>query len=234
MNDFFRQSVFFGVLLTLGIYELGSLLRKKSGLILLNPLLISTLLIIALLSLLRIDYEAYREGAKYITYLLTPATVSLAVPLHEKISLLRKHFAAIMAGLLAGTLTSLGVILLLSLLLRLEYTHYASLLPKSITTAIGMDLSGELGGISNITITLIILTGIFGNITAEIWLKLFGITHPVAKGIGIGCSAHAVGTAKAMDLGEIEEAMSSLSIAITGIMTVILAPVFAGFFPTAP
>ena len=177
-----------------------------------------------------IDYDTYNEGAKYLSYLLTPATVCLAVPLYEQFGLLKKNIKAIMAGILSGALTSVVCVLVLSVLFHLNHKEYVTLLPKSITTAIGMGVSEELGGIVTITVAVIIITGVVGNIMAEFICKIFKIEEAVAKGIAIGSSAHAVGTAKAMEMGEIEGAMSSLSIAVSGLITVLLASVFANFW----
>ena len=172
----------------------------------------------------------FEEGAQYISYLLTPATVCLAVPLYEQVELLRKHKKAIAAGLLAGMLTSLLSILLLAALFQLNHEEYVTLLPKSITTAIGMGVSEELGGLVTVTVAVIIMTGVVGNIVAESVCRLFRLEEPVAKGIAIGSASHAIGTAKAMEMGEVEGAMSSLSIAVTGLITVAGAALFAGLW----
>ena len=228
--EFIRESVFFGVVLTIAVYELGTWIKNKWKFELLNPLLLAILLIIGILQLFHIDYQVYSEGAKYISYLLTPATVALAVPLYEQMEPLKKNWKAIFAGILSGALTSALFVFVMSILFGLSHEEYVTLLPKSITTAIGMGVSEELGGIVTITVAVIIVTGIFGNVFAEGICRLFHITEPVAKGIGIGSSAHALGTAKAMELGEIEGAMSSLSIAVSGLITVVTASVFAQFY----
>ena len=177
----------------------------------------------------RIDYSTYYEGAKYLSYLLTPATICLAVPLYEQMELLKKNWKAIFGGIFAGVLTSLGIILAMALLFKFSHEEYVTFLPKSITTAIGMGVSEELGGYASITVAIIIITGVVGNICADTVCKLFKITDPVAKGIGIGTASHAIGTAKAMEMGDVEGAMSSLSIVVSGILTVIAASVFAQF-----
>lgn len=229
MKDLLCNSVFFGVFISILTYEMGSFLKRKWKLGILNPLLISVAAVMLLLTFLKVDYDAYYEGAKYLSYLLTPATVCLAVPLYEKIRLLRDNFKAIAGGVLSGVLTSLVTVLVFALLFGFSHEQYVTLLPKSITTAIGMGVSEELGGIVTITVAVIIITGILGNILAEAVLKLFRIEEPVAKGIAIGCSAHAIGTAKAMEMGDVEGAMSSLSIAVAGLLTVIGASVFGNF-----
>lgn len=229
MKDIICSSVFFGVFISLFSFEIGMLIKKKWKFALLNPLLISIVLVIVVLKVFDIDYDTYYDGAKYISYLLTPATVCLAIPLYEKLSMLKRHWKAIAAGILAGTAASLVSVYLLSLLFGLSHEQYVTLLPKSITTAIGMGVSEELGGVVTITVAAIIITGITGNIFAEIICKLFRITNPVARGLAIGTSSHAVGTAKAIEMGEIEGAMSGLAIAVCGLITVVGASVFAQF-----
>lgn len=227
MKELLVDSVFFGAVLSLAAYESGVLLKKKFKLAVFNPLLIATAAVIATLSLLKVEYTHYNESAKYISYLLTPATVCLAVPLYQQLELLKKNLKAVAGGITAGVLASLLSIFLLAKLFSLSHQQYVTLLPKSITTAIGMGISEELGGIQTITVAVIIVTGIFGNVTAEFICRLFRIHNPVAKGLAIGTSSHAIGTAKAMELGEIEGAMSSLAIAVAGLLTVLGASVFA-------
>lgn len=220
MKELFTGSLFFGGALSIGMYAIGLFIKKKCSLFLFNPVLIAITGTIATLLILDIDYATYNSGAKYITYLLTPATVALAIPLYEQVSLLRKNFTAIMVGIASGVLASFCSIFALALLFALNHTQYVTLLPKSITTAIGIGLSQELNGYVAITVSAIIITGLFGNIAADLLCRLFGIKHPVAKGISIGTATHVMGTAKAMEMGEIEGAMSSLSVAVAGFMTV--------------
>lgn len=227
MKEFLVDSVFFGAVLSLAAYEAGVLLKKKFKLAVFNPLLIATAAVMAVLSLMKVEYIHYNESAKYISYLLTPATVCLAVPLYQQMELLKKNLKAVAGGITAGVLASLLSIFLLAKLFSLSHQQYVTLLPKSITTAIGMGISEELGGIQTITVAVIIVTGIFGNVTAEFICRLFRIHNPVAKGLAIGTASHAIGTAKAMELGEIEGAMSSLAIAVAGLLTVLGASVFA-------
>lgn len=230
MTDFFENSVFFGVIISLVSYGIGVLLKKKFKSPLLNPLLISIIITIAVLLILGIDYGKYYEGAKYISYLLTPATVCLAIPLYEQVELLKHNFRAIITGIVSGVATSLFTILALAIVFRFSHDEYVTFLPKSITTAIGMGVSEELGGYVSITAAVIIITGVIGNIFAELIFRLFRIHEPVAKGIALGSASHAIGTAKAMEIGEIEGAMSSLSIVVSGIITVAGASVFANFY----
>ena len=178
--------------------------------------------------MLHVDYDQYNGGAQYISYLLTPATVCLAVPLYEQLTLLKKNFKAVAAGILSGTVASLGSVYLLARLFQLNHEQYVTLLPKSITTAIGMGVSQELGGVVTITVAVIIITGILGNVIAEGVCKIFRIHEPIAKGLALGTASHAIGTAKAMEMGPVEGAMSSLAIAVAGLLTVLGASLFAG------
>lgn len=227
MKAFFSESLYFGLTISIAAYGLGLFLRKKLKWGFLNPLLLSILAVIFVLNLLEVDYETYNASAKYLSYLLTPATVCLAIPLYQQMELLKENFWAIFWGITAGVLSSLGSVLGLAYLFGLSHEQYVTLLPKSITTAIGIGVSEELGGISTITVAVIIVTGVFGNIIGEAICKLFKIQEPVSIGLAFGTSSHAVGTAKALELGEIQGAMSSLSIAVSGLLTVIGASVFA-------
>lgn len=217
----------FGVVISLTGYGLGVLAKNKLHKGLCNPLLISIIFVIAVLKLTGISYDTYNSSAKYISYLLTPATVSLAIPLYLQIEKLRKNLTAILIGVLSGTLASMGSIAAMAALFKLSHKEYVTLLPKSITTAIGMGVSEELGGYVTISVAVIIITGIIGNLLADLVCRLFRITDPIAKGLALGTASHAIGTAKAMEMGETEGAMSSLAIVVAGLMTVIGASVFA-------
>ena len=229
MAVFFQESLFTGVTLSLVAYMVGVFLKKKFKSGIFNPLLISMIITIVVLLVSGVDYEIYNEGAKYLSWLLTPATVCLAIPLYEQWELLRKNYKAVMRGLLAGVVTSLCTVLVLCYVLKLSHEEYVTLLPKSITTAIGMGISEELGGYVTITVAVIVVTGVIGNILGELICKVFKIEEPISKGLALGCSAHAIGTAKAIEMGEIEGAMSGLAIAVSGILTVVMAPLFANF-----
>ena len=220
--------LYFGMFISVFAYIIGMWLKKKLGWGILNPLLIAVVLVIAFLAGTGIPYAEYNEGASYISYFLTPATVCLAIPLYKQLELLKKNFAAVIIGITSGVLASAVSIFVMSMLFKLDHVYYVSLLPKSITTAIGMGVSEEAGGIVTITIVSIILTGIFGNIIGEAWFKLVGIKEPIARGLALGTASHAIGTAKALEMGEIEGAMSSLSIAVAGLMTVVVVPLVSG------
>ena len=229
MRDFLCNSAYFGLVLCIAGYALGTFLKKKLKWGFLNPLLISIIFVIAAIQILGVDYESFNASAKYLSYLLTPATVCLAIPLYQQLSILKEHLVAVLLGILAGVFSSLGSVLGLDCLFGLDHTYYVTLLPKSITTAIGMGVSEELGGITTITVAVIVVTGVVGNVIAEFICRLFRIEEPVAVGLAIGTSSHAIGTSKAMELGEIQGAMSSLSIAVAGLLTVVGASVFANF-----
>lgn len=229
LNEFFEISAFAGVTLSLLAYAFGMFLKRKTHLSIFNPLLVSIAVTIVVLVIADVDYDTYNKGAVYLSWFLTPATVCLAIPLYEQIELLKKHWKAVLTGILSGVLTSLLTVFVLSKLMSLSHKEYVTMLPKSITTAIGMGVSEELGGYVTITVAVIIVTGVLGNILAEFLCKIFRITEPIAKGLAIGSASHAIGTAKAMEMGEIEGAMSGLSIAVAGIITVVGASIFANF-----
>ena len=229
MKELIDNSVYIGVLISLASYALGVWLRKKTGLSFFNPLLVSIILVILFLSVSGISYSTYAESADYISFLLTPATICLAVPLYEQFKLLKKNWKAVVAGIVSGVVSSLVCIFLMALLFRFDHQTYVTFLPKSITTAIGMGVAEEFGGYVSLAVVVIVITGVLGNVIAEAVLKLFKIEEPIAKGIAIGSSSHAVGTAKAMEIGQIEGAMSSLSIVVCGLLTVIGASLFANF-----
>ncbi len=229
MKEFLANSMFFGVTLSLAAYGIGVLAKRRLKLFLFNPLLVAIALTIVVLLFAGIEYEEYNKSAKYLSYLLTPATICLAIPLYEQYKLLKENFTAIIVGIASGVFTGLTTILAMALLFKLGHYEYITLLPKSITTAIGIGLSQELQGYVSITVASIMITGLFGNIAGEAICKVCGIKHPVARGIAIGTSAHVMGTAKALQMGQIEGAMSSLSIAVAGCMTVAGAILYSTF-----
>lgn len=229
MHEFAASSAYLGLLISLAVYFLGLKLKQKTGLALFNPLLVAVAGTMLFLLAFDIDYEAYNRSARLLSDLLTPATVCLAVPLYEQFERLRAHARAVLAGIVSGVITSLLCVLVLCALFGLDHAAYVTLLPKSITTAIGMGVCEELGGYVAITVAVIIMTGILGNMIAETVFRLLRIEEPIARGVALGTSAHAIGTAKALELGEVEGAMSSLSIAVAGILTVFGASLFAGF-----
>ncbi len=230
VQNFIQSSATLGLVITLIGFQLGLLLKKRFKSPICNPLLFSLIFVGAFLVIFNISLDTYNSSAQHLTFLLTPATICLAVPLYQQLELLHKNWKAIFIGIGAGVIAGLSSVLFLSYLFSLSHQHYVTLLPKSITTAIGIDLSKELGGIVSLTVSSIIITGVGGNIIGETVLKLFRITHPVAKGLALGTASHAIGTAKALELGEVEGAMSSLAIVVTGILTVLAASFFAGLY----
>ena len=227
MMEFLADSSYFGIALTIALFGGATLLKKKFKLAILNPILLSSAVIIALLAVFHIDYAIYDKSASYLSYLLTPATICLAIPLYENLTTLKRNALAILSGILAGVISNAVIVGLIALAFHLDHTQLVTLLPKSITTAIGMGVSEELGGIVSITIAAIIITGVFANIIADFVFRLFHIREPVARGIALGTSGHAVGTAKAAELGETEGAMSGLAIATAGLISVLVITVLA-------
>lgn len=220
-------SLFIGSFISIASYCIGLWLKRKTKFPLANPLLISIVLVIVFLLITKMDYSIYKEGNALLTFLLTPATICLAVPLYEQVEQLKRNYRAVLCGIAAGTLASLCSILLLAIAFKLTHESYVTLLPKSITTAMGVGVSEELGGIVPVTVISIVITGVLGNVFAEQFLKLIRIHDPIAKGIAIGTATHAVGTAKAMEMGDVEGAMSGLSIVIAGLLTVVGASLFS-------
>ena len=227
MNAFWQTSTFFGIFITLFFYGVGMFLKQKVKHTLVNPLLIAIVFTILFLHLFGIDYKTYNNSAKYISYLMTPATICLAVPLYRQLDTLKRNFTAVMFGITSSVIVTMVSVLAFSRFFGLSRASYVTMLPKSITTPIGIGVAEELGGYVAITVASIVISGILGNMFAETVCKMFGIQEPIAKGIAIGCSSHAMGTVKALEMGEVEGAMSSLSIAIAGILTVVAASVFA-------
>lgn len=229
MADFLKQSLFWGCLLSLVSYWIGARLRARFHSGIFNPLLIAIILTVGFLAVCRIDFQTYYGSAKYLSYLLTPSTVCLAIPLYEQLQKLKDNWKAIAAGVVSGVLTSMTLVLACAFLFHLSHEEYVTLLPRSITTAIGIDISSEYGGMQALTAIVIILTGVMGNVVSDLVFRLFRIDEPVARGVALGTSAHAVGTSRAMEYGEVEGAMGSLSIVTAGLLTVALSSVYVKF-----
>ncbi len=230
MLKFLNESTFFGLFISIGAYFAGWLLNKKFKKDFVNPLIIAVILVIAFVLISGMDFEAYEKQASFLNYLLTPATICLAIPLYKQLGILKKNLVAVSVAVVAGSVAAMLSILLVSLVFGVTHEIYVSLLPKSITTAIGMGVSEELGGVQEITVAVIVVTGVIGAMIGKPLCKLFKISNPVAVGLAFGVSAHAVGTSKALEIGEIEGAMSGLAIVVTGILTVALSPLFALFY----
>ena len=228
--SFIIENPVFGLVLTLLALEAGILIQKKTQKSYLNPLMLAIVFIIGFLKLSGVSYEDYNRGGVLISFFLAPTTVVLAVPLYRKFHLLKAHAVPILAGVFAGTIVNTIIIISMSRLLGLEELIEHSLIPKSITTPIGISLSDQLGGMPQITVAAIIVTGITGAILGPVVFKFIKVEDKVARGIAMGTSSHALGTVKAMEMGETEGAMSSLAISVTGVMTVLLVPILVLIF----
>ena len=215
----------FGVIISLVAFEIGMFIFKKTKLAIFNPLLIATIIVMGFLHFTGVEVKNYMLGANFVVFFLAPATVVLAVPLFQKIDLLKKYFIPIIGGGIIGAITAIVSVVIIGKLLGIDHNLLLSFMPKSITTPIGIEVSRMLGGIPSITVFAIIITGITGNVAAPFIYSVFKVKHPVAKGLGLGISSHAVGTSRAIEMGEIEGAMSALSIVIAGILTLALAPI---------
>ena len=217
------ESYLFGIVLSIFAFALGVFLNRKTRLPLFNPLLVATALVILVLSLLRIPLDNYRKGAKFISVFLAPATAALAVSIYNQRRILQKYFTPVLIGCLMGSLSSMGSAYLLCKAFGLEDALVATMLPKSVTTPIAMAVSETLGGIVPVTVAAVILTGILGAMIAPLLIKIFHVTDPIAQGVAIGTCSHAIGTTKAMELGELQGAMSSIAIGVAGLMTVLIS-----------
>jgi len=229
MHELIDTSTYFFTALTLVAYSIGSFCQKKWNKAILNPILIGAVLVMIVLSLLDIPNAAYQSGCQVLNYLFTPATICLAISFYEQFQKMKRHLPAVCLGVVAGTVCSLGSIWFMSRLFGLEHTLSLSLLPKSITTAIGVVLSQEIGGIAAVTTAAIAITGIFGNITGPALCKLLRIRNPIAQGVAFGTATHVIGTARAVQLSPLIGAVSSLSLTIAGIVTTVLLSFLAQF-----
>lgn len=228
MNEII-SSPLFSIFLCIIAYKAGLLLQQKTRLALANPLLIAILLVIAFLTITGISLDQFNEGASFISMFLTPATCMLALSIYRQADKLKKNFIPILAGTLVGSIISITSVLLLCSLFGLEDSITHSLIPKSVTTPIAMDVSSSLGGIVPITIAAVIITGIIGAVLAPTLIKVFKIKNPIVRGIAIGTSSHALGTSKALEIGEVEGAMSGIALGLSGIITVLLALLLTSF-----
>ena len=229
MAEFIGPIGVWGVALTLGAFALGTWLNRKTGQAIFNPLLLGSIFVIIFLSLVQIPFAEYKQSVSVLNYLLLPATVSLAVPLYEQWLPMKKNAKAVLCGILAGSLTSMVSIIAISWVMKLDPVLSASLMPKSVTTAIGAEVAQELGGLSSLAGGIIVLTGIIGNLSAAAMCRICKLHDPIARGVAIGTASHAIGTARALQMGRVEGAVSSLSIAVAGILTAALCPVLANF-----
>ena len=222
MPEFFGISNYFFVAITLGCFSLANLCQKKLKQPLLNPILTSAIMVIAVLKILNVSNDAYQAGCHALSFLLTPSTICLAISFYEQYQKVKHHIGAVFAGVLAGTVCSIGLIYMASHFFGLSQELTASLLPKSVTTAIGVALSNEIGGIAAITTAAIAITGIFGNIAGPLMCRIFGLKDEVAQGVAFGTAAHVIGTAKAAEMSRLAGAVGSLSLTIAGLITTVL------------
>lgn len=220
-------SPYFGIIISIFAFELGIVINKKLKTPIANPLLIAILLIIAVLQVCRIPIENYNMGGEIITMFLAPATAALGISIYSQLEILKKNWLPIVIGTAVGAAVGAAVsmlsVFILCKLFKLDETLTASLLPKSVTTPIAIEVSSQLGGLIPVTVAAVIITGIAGAILAPVMIKVFRIKEPIAAGVAIGACSHAMGTTKALELGQIQGAMSGISIGITGVMTVIYA-----------
>lgn len=224
MGEFFSTLSLFALVLTIGAFQVGQWCQKKWRSPICNPVLIAVILIMGVLLVTGIDPENYQQGTQSISWLLTPATVCLALPLYEQMRILKKNLPAILAGVVAGTVTSLLTVALLCWTFSLSRELSISLLPKSITTAMGIVLSQQSGGIPALTTVVIIVTGILGSLIGPGLCRLLKLKDPICQGVALGTASHVIGTSKANELGALQGAVSSLSLTCAGILTAIVFP----------
>ncbi|MGP1528156.1 MAG: LrgB family protein [Campylobacter sp.] len=229
MFEILSNSAYFGLVISLFSYQIALIIKNRLKFVLFNPLLVSVALCIGILLTCDVSYEKFMASSEMIGYLLIPATASLAVPLYEQIELLKSNWVAILSGIVSGILAGLTTIFILALLFGLNHELYVTLLSKSVTTPIGIAISSQLGGIVTISVSVIIITGVSGAMLGEYIFKWLKIDAPIAQGVALGTASHAMGTAKAIELGDIQAAMASLSIAVTGILTFLGAWIFSLF-----
>lgn len=229
MNDFLSQLPLFSLVLTVGAYQIGLFFQRKWKTPLCNPLLISVALVVGVLMVTGYSVETYQAEMKIFSWLITPATVALAVPLYQQMQQLKRNLPAILTGVAAGTVVGLASVFGLCALFSLDRQTTISLLPKSITTAIGMVVSRQNGGIEALTSLVIAFTGIFGSVVGAGLCKLLKLKNPIAQGVAFGTSCHVIGTAKASELGPLQGAVSSLSLAVAGILTALIFPLVVSF-----
>lgn len=231
MTDLLPANQYFFVLLTLIAFAVGSLIQKKWSYAVLNPLLIAAALVIGLLSFLNIPNSTYQSGCQLLNYLLTPATISLAISFYDQFQAMKKHLWTVVLSLAVGSLCCLGSLYLMCRMAGFDRVLTLSMMPKSITTAIGVVLSEEIGGIAAITSACIAVTGIFTNIAGPTLCKLMKIRSPIAQGVSFGTAGHVIGTARATEMSELAGAVSSFALTCTGIFTCILLSLTAQYIP---
>lgn len=229
MHDVLADSTYFSVALTLVCFAAAQMLQKKWKLPLLNPILVAAIMVMGVLWVFKIPNCVYQEGCRVLSWLLTPATICLSISFYEQFQKLRKHLLAVAAGVIAGSVSSIGAVWGLCRLFQLDSAVTASLLPKSVTTAIGAAISSEIGGIAAITTAVIVITGVLGNIFGPVLSKWFHFDDEITKGVAFGTASHVVGTSKAAQIGQLCGAVSSLSLVLAGLVTCVLLSFLAQF-----
>lgn len=223
-------TAFFGIALTLLAFKIGLIINQKTKMVVCNPLLIAIIIVIAFLAVTGISYDTYYVGGSMIQFLLTPATISLAVPLYRQLEILKKNLKAILCSIFSGSVACGITMLVLAKVLHLSEGVYFGLTSKSVTLAIALGITEELGGIAGVTCVAVVVSGIIGAAFVTVFSRVFKITNPIALGLSVGTASHAIGTSRAIQLDELVGAMGSLAIVIAGVLTVVIAPIFAGFF----
>lgn len=218
------------LLLTLAAYQIGLLCQRKFRSPICNPILIAVILVLIFLHLTDTAYADYKQGTSFISWLMTPATVCLAIPMYEQLQILRKNFPYMLVGIAAGAVSCLALVLVFGMVCRFAPELLISLLPKSVTAAIGVPLSEMSGGVAAITTTSISLTGITASVLGPTFCKWLRITHPVAQGVAMGTSGHVIATAKATEMSELAGAAGSLSLVVAGLLTSVIFPMLIQFF----
>lgn len=218
---------FFGFMISIGFYLLGSVLFKRYKFPLFNPLVFAIICIIILLMITGVSYETYNKGGQYLSIWVTPTTVALAIKLEKNYKYLKENYSAILTGIVAGVAFHTVLIIGFSLLFKFDYPLAATFLPKPVTTAIAIGISGSVGGLVPLTVAVVVFTGVIGALIGPALFKATNITDPVAQGIAFGSSSHAMGTSKAIEVGEVQGAMSGLAIVLTGLVIVVVAPIGA-------
>ena len=224
MPEFFSSLSLFSIVLTLGAFQIGLWCQKKWKSPLCNPIIIAVILIVVFLLATGYSNTGYQTGAGIFSWLLTPATVCLALPLYRQVKILKENLTAILTGVIAGAAASLVCVFGMALLFGLDRSMTVSLLPKSITTAMGIVLSELSGGIQPLTAAVIVITGILGSLLSPLLFRIFRLQDPISQGVALGTASHVIGTSRANELGELQGAVSSLSLAVSGIITAILFP----------
>ncbi len=219
MIELMTDNSFFFITLTVAAFCVGSACQRKWKMALLNPILIGSGIVMLTLTILKTPASDYQTACKPLSYLMTPATICLGISFAEQVQKLKKHLPAVAAGVLLGTICSLGGVSVMARLLGLNEVLTASLLPKSVTTAIGVVLSEQAGGIGAVTTVAIILSGILCNIAGPSIANRLQITDPVARGAAFGTAGHVIATSRAMVEGPLCGAVSSLSLTVAGIIT---------------